>query len=89
MIYTFLTRKSDGFCNQRVIMDIEDSEALVKTIAVGLFKAEKNAVCEIYADRIPKGDCYGTPQFYLYKIDQGDNNEQEVFDLTNMRKQHK
>ena len=79
MIYTFMTRKADGFINQKVTFNMPDDEQnvneLLKNVAIGLFRAEKNRVCEVFFDRVPKGDCYGSPAYYLYQ----DKDESFVF----------
>lgn len=59
MVYTIITRRRDGYMNQKVFVDCELSDAV--SAAKIMMQSDKSDYTEIYQDRVPKGDLWGKP----------------------------
>jgi hypothetical protein len=59
MVYTIITRRRDGYMNQKIFVDCEMPEAV--SAAKIMMQCDKSDYTEIYQDRVPKGDLWGKP----------------------------
>ena len=59
MVYTIITRRRDGYMNQKVFVDCEIAEAV--NASKSMMVCDKSDYTEIYQDRVPKGDLWGKP----------------------------
>jgi len=59
MVYTIITRRRDGYMNQKVFVNCEIPDAVIA--AKIMVSCDKSDYAEIYQDRVPKGDLWGKP----------------------------
>jgi hypothetical protein len=60
MVYTIMTRRRDGYINQKVFVECEESSKAVDAGRI-MMMCDKSDYTEIYLDRVPKGDLWGSP----------------------------
>jgi len=59
MVYTIITRRRDGYMNQKIFVNCEIPDAV--NAAKIMMLCDKSDFAEIYQDRVPKGDLWGKP----------------------------
>ena len=72
MVYTIITRRRDGYMNQKIFVDCEIADAVIASKI--MMSCDKSDFTEIYQDRVPKGDLWGKP---VAKVRLSENGEAE------------
>lgn len=77
MVWTIVSKRRDGFYNQKIKVEVEGLETL-EVIGKSLARADSSSYnVEYYEGTVPRGDLWGRPKYIIKNHSDSDSKLQE------------